>query len=58
MFSYYASWDYVFERFSEYQELQRKLKQANTELPKSINKQDMANRGQMGIYWNSLNTFN
>ncbi len=57
MLSYYATWDYVFERFSEYDELQRKLKQADTELPSSINKQDMTNRGQMGVYWNSLNWF-
>lgn len=58
MLSYYSNWKYVFERFDNCPELQKRLNgNIKTTLPEWINRDDMNNRGQMGHYWNSLNLF-
>lgn len=48
MLNYYKNWDYAFSKFEKIMSVE------NTELPK-IEKQEMESRGQMGIYWNSIN---
>ncbi len=59
MLDYYSSWDYVFERFSDFKSFQNRLKsESKTELPDRIDREKMGQRGQMGIYWNSLTMFN
>lgn len=55
MLNYYKNWDYVFSKFSKYDFFYAKItSNEEIEIPK-IDKQKMENRGQMGIYWNSLN---
>jgi hypothetical protein len=55
MLSYYKTWDYAFKKFKKYEHFYAKIKSnEEIEMPK-IDKQKMENRGQMGIYWNSLN---
>jgi hypothetical protein len=55
MLDYYKTWDYAFSKFAKYELFYAKI-MSNKEIkmPK-IDKQKMENRGQMGIYWNSLN---
>ena len=58
MLSYYKEWDYIFDRFEVYQVFYSIVKSPyKTELPNSIRKEEMSKRGQMGIYWNSLELF-
>jgi len=58
MLSYYSTWDSVFDRFRDYKALQEWIQnKIGTELPDTIDRQEMATRGQMGKYWNSLNHF-
>ena len=58
MLKYYSTWDYVFERFKEYHGLCEWIENDfGTELPDTIDKDEMSTRGQMGKYWNSLNHF-
>ncbi len=58
MLDYYSGWDFVFERFNNYRDLQGRLKdELKTELPTSIDREEMEKRGQMGLYWNSLAIF-
>lgn len=55
MLSYYKTWNYAFTKFAKYELFYAKIiSNEETEMPK-IDKQKMKNRGQMGIYWNSLN---
>jgi hypothetical protein len=55
---FYSSWDYVFERFKRFNALQKWIKNGmGTELPNTINRDEMVKRGQMGKYWNSLIPF-
>ena len=55
MLNYYKSWDFVFTKFVKYDFFNsRIISKDETELPK-IEKQEMESRGQMGIYWSSLN---
>ena len=55
MLNYYKNWDYVFSKFAKYDFFYAKItSNEKIEMPK-IDKQKMENRGQMGIYWNSLN---
>ena len=58
MLGYYSGWDYVFERFKDFENFQNRLKsESKTELPDEIDREQMKQRGQMGIYWNSLTIF-
>ena len=55
MLNYYKSWEYVFAKFAKYELFNAKMiSKEETELPK-IEKQEMESRGQMGVYWSSLN---
>jgi hypothetical protein len=55
MLDYYKTWDYAFTKFAKYELFYAKImSNEEIEMPK-IDKQKMENRGQMGIYWNSLN---
>lgn len=55
MLNYYKNWNYSFAKFAKYEFFYAKImSNEEIELPK-IDKQKMANRGQMGIYCNSLN---
>lgn len=55
MLNYYKSWNYAFGNFSKYEHFYAKMMSNDEiEIPK-IDKQKMQNRGQMGVYWNSLN---
>lgn len=55
MLNYYASWDYIYSRFSEFTEINKFIKNRTEKyFPEKINKIGMENRGQMGKYWNSL----
>ncbi|KQC31494.1 hypothetical protein [Flagellimonas eckloniae] len=59
MLDYYSDWDYAFEKFSAYKNLQNRLKRkSKTELPDEIDVKEMERRGRMGLYWNSLTNFN
>jgi len=59
MLDYYSVWNYMFDRFNGYKNFQNRLKsETKTELPDKINKEEMEQRGQMGMYWNSLTIFN
>jgi len=58
MLKYYYNWDYVFERFKKYKGLQDWIKnQMGSELPDTIDRNEMQQRGRMGRYWNSLNRY-
>ncbi|MCO4293077.1 hypothetical protein NF867_09395 [Solitalea sp. MAHUQ-68] len=59
MLDYYTSWDWIFDKFKDYEGLRKaiKIRQANS-LPTDIDNDNMNNRGQMGKYWNSLTAFN
>ena len=55
MLDYYKSWDYAFTKFEKYHLFNAKImSKKETELP-NIEKKEMESRGQMGIYWSSLN---
>ena len=59
MLDYYSDWDYIFERFSHFKHFQNRLKsKSKTRLPEQIDILKMEQRGQMGLYWNSLTRFN
>lgn len=58
MLDYYSNWDFVFEKFTEFKYLHKRLKTENkTDLPNRIDRDEMNNRGQMGRYWNSLTKY-
>ncbi|NQY30633.1 MAG: hypothetical protein HRT69_14320 [Flavobacteriaceae bacterium] len=50
MLNYYLEWDYVFDRFKNIAE----FKKDNDVFDLRNVKMKMINRGQMGIYWNSI----
>lgn len=54
MLSYYSNFEFVFERFRNYKSFYSRLTDCKTEMPDSIDREDMSMRGQMGLYWNSL----
>lgn len=55
MLNYYKNWDYAFAKFAKYELFYAKImSNEEIEMPK-IDKQKMKNRGQMGIYWKSIN---
>ena len=59
MLNYYATWDFVFDRFKDRKGLAGLIANKTDELPFGlvIDKVAMNKRGQMGTYWNSLNHF-
>lgn len=59
MLDYYATWDYVFDRFKNRKGLAELIANSKDGLPIGlvIDKDAMIKRGQMGTYWNSLNHF-
>jgi len=59
MLNYYANWDYVFDRFKNRKGLAELITNSTDGLPIGlvIDKVAMNKRGQMGMYWNSLNHF-
>ncbi len=57
MLSYYSSFEFAFEQFKDYKSFYTKLTSDKVEMPDSIDREEMKTRGQMGIYWNSLNKY-
>ena len=57
MLGYYGGWAFAFEEFNEFEYFQNKLHSLPVDLPNQIDKVAMKKRGQMGLYWNSLNAF-
>ena len=59
MLNYYATWDFVFDRFKNRKGLEELIANRTDGLPTGlvIDKASMNKRGQMGTYWNSLNHF-
>ena len=58
MLDYYSNWDFVFERYTELEHLQARMKRSEkVEMPEKINRDEMNQRGQMGYYWNSLTRY-
>lgn len=53
MLDYYTIWDYVFDRFKGYPAIESALKNKKHDLPETIDRESMKQRGQMGHYWNS-----
>lgn len=58
MLSYYSNFEFAFEQFKNYKSFYTKLTTEKTEMPNSIDVEEMKTRGQMGIYWISLNRYN
>ncbi|RAJ89779.1 hypothetical protein LX87_05678 [Larkinella arboricola] len=58
MVSYYANeaWDFVYDRFPSFVNLKNLMSNKNTydQIVKQIKCSNLNNRGQMGIYWNSI----
>jgi hypothetical protein len=55
MLDYYSAWDYVFQRYVGFEYFQNRLKRnSKIDLPNVIDNNKMKERGQMGIYWNSI----
>jgi hypothetical protein len=60
MLNYYANWDFVFESYKDRLGLAEFVENSTDGFPQElvIDKTNMKQRGQMGIYWNSLDYFN
>ena len=55
MLNYFASWDFVFARFSTRKGLVELIANRTEEFfPTKIDNEAMSTRGQMGKYWNSI----
>jgi len=55
MLNYFATWDFVFDRFSTRKGLVELIANKTDEFfPTKIDNDAMSKRGQMGKYWNSL----
>ncbi|WP_125932418.1 hypothetical protein [Hymenobacter glacialis] len=55
MLNYYATWDFVFDRFKNRKGLAQVLANKTDYLfPTKVDRESMKKRGQMGRYWNSL----
>ncbi|MCT8341223.1 hypothetical protein MG296_14245 [Flavobacteriaceae bacterium TK19130] len=54
MISYYSKFYFADDIVSKYPYVLKKL-QEKIKLPNKIDKHEMTDRGQMGVYWNSLN---
>lgn len=58
MLNYFANWEWIFERLTSFRGFNSKIvNEQNNHLPDKINKEEMAQRGQMGKYWSSLTQF-
>jgi len=58
MLNYYSNWDWVFQRLTSFTGFNSKIvNEQNNHLPDKIDRDEMAQRGQMGKYWNSLTQF-
>ena len=58
MLNYYGNWDFAFNINENLPKLENYIKNITENyFPKTINRNEMTKRGQMGIYWNSLNVF-
>ena len=58
MLNYYANWAWIFERLTSFECFNSNIvNEQNNHLPDKIDREDMAQRGQMGKYWNSLTQF-
>jgi hypothetical protein len=58
MINYYAHWDWIFERLASFNGFNNTIvNEQNNHLPDKIDRDEMAQRGQMGKYWNSLTNF-
>jgi hypothetical protein len=55
MLNYYATWDFVFDRFNNRKGLAQFVANKTDNLfPTKVDREAMKKRGQMGQYWNSL----
>lgn len=55
MLNYYARWSWIFERLTSFKGFSSAIvNEQNNQLPVRIDREAMAQRGQMGTYWNSL----
>ena len=58
MLNYYANWDWIFERLASFKGFNSTIvNEQSNHLPEKIDRDEMAQRGQMGKYWNSLTKF-
>ena len=58
MFNYYSGWEWIFERLTSFKGFHSNIvNEQNNRLPDKIDREEMAQRGQMGKYWNSLTKF-
>ena len=59
MLNYYGNWDFTFDINENLPKLENYIKNiTDRNFPKTIDRNEMTKRGQMGKYWNSLNVFN
>jgi hypothetical protein len=55
MLNYFATWSFVFEKFIDFKGLSELINNKTESLfSKTIDRNNMKTRGQMGQYWNSL----
>jgi hypothetical protein len=58
MLNYYANWDWIFERLKAFKGFNSEIvNERKNHLPEKIDREKMAQRGQMGKYWNSMTQF-
>ena len=56
MIDYYKDWNYMFEKFKNFESFYSKINSEEISQMPKYNKEEMKDRGQMGIYWSSLET--
>jgi len=58
MLNYYSAWERTFDNLASFKGFNRDIvNEQNNQLPDKIDREEMAQRGQMGKYWNSLTKF-
>lgn len=58
MLNYYSSWEWIFKRLISFGDsIEAVLNARNNRMPDKVDRNEMALRGQMGKYWNSLTVF-
>lgn len=57
MLNYYFIWDWIFERLDSFKGFDSRIINDSYKLPSHIDREEMAKRGLMGKYWNSLTVF-
>lgn len=55
MIDYYKNWIFAFSRFEKYELFYSKIINEEFIEKTKIDRSNMENRGQMGLYWNSVN---